>query len=613
MTIRLFTVVLLFFLVGCSVNPSLNSVKSRGGGVVADFNVLQFDDAPAVKPVSVADKSATGMEKGDYDFTLAEVVFREASYVDGKLPPSVKLVAKNRGFAPVSVSVMHDRDLSENMSTDTGTARAQVVPPRSEIVIARFDPRIGHASWRLAGYDTWSIGDFSARHMCPEGYRLPFPDGVVGRKTAPQYTTSTPYTRNAVVFSLPAGTQVLAARKGIVVRLDRNNDVLILHDDSTIATYSHLGAIAPGLRLGKEVKAGEQLGSVAESDGRSFLQLAVWRPEQLATNTLEPREKSDYQPVSFPLEFVEDAGGSGKSSHGRQTHATSASAAAATVSADSSKRGAYDFSLRDEQVPGSAYLPGSRAESRILAVNRGHAPVTVTFDLSADRTRNVRSDVQLPHTAVIPPRSERVLARLTALNGRVEMLYGCSYAWQLGDINSRHHSPDRYRFPFAKNVRAFASVPDKQEADPSIRHSVLFSLPVDSKVLAARSGIVVLVKTNNDIDVLHDDSTIATYRHLGNVDNGVYEGKHVSAGDVLGVAAKSEQPGKSFVQITVWRPEILSRDTVLQQKAESRVQKVSFPLEFCDGSNDCRVLTRNQQVSMELSGKRKSGRGEKQF
>jgi hypothetical protein len=125
---------------------------------------------------------------------------------------------------------------------------------------------------------------------------------------------------------------------------------------------------------------------------------------------------------------------------------------------------------------------------------------------------------------------------------------------------------------------------------------VQFSLPAESKVLAARNGVVVRVKNNNHLDILHNDSTIATYNHLGKVEKGIYAGKPVFAGDVLGVAGKSENPGKAYMQITVWRPEILSSGS-LRKEAAANFQSISFPLEFCSDSEDCRVLTHNQQIS----------------
>jgi hypothetical protein len=243
--------------------------------------------------------------------------------------------------------------------------------------------------------------------------------------------------------------------------------------------------------------------------------------------------------------------------------------------------------------------------ARIIAVNRGYAPVTVTFDLDPEMTENIKPDVSLPHTAVIHPQSELVLARLSPKDARKRMRYGCEYAWQLGDYTSRHQCPERYRFPFATNVRAIARVPDPRSSDPFTRYSVQFSLPVESMIVAARNGIVVRVKENNDLDVLHNDSTIATYKHLGKVAEGISAGKPVSAGDILGVAGRSGKSGEAFIQLTVWRPEQLPADALAKKSAASNIHMASFPLEFCSDVSGCGVLTHNQQVSVNSTRKKK--------
>lgn len=109
MTTRLFTVVFAAVLLGCASNPSLKSVKSREGGAVVNFNVLQFDKAPAVKALPAVEKPSTGSGNGDYDFSIEQVDFRESSFLgNGTQAPSVRLIAKNRGYAPVSVTVVYE-------------------------------------------------------------------------------------------------------------------------------------------------------------------------------------------------------------------------------------------------------------------------------------------------------------------------------------------------------------------------------------------------------------------------------------------------------------------------------------------------------------------------
>ena len=307
MTTRILTVLFTVVMFGCS-SPSLNNLLAGRGGGLADINIAEFGRAPAKIPQSNLDKPAVSTGIGKYDFSVEEVHFRESSFLaNGEQAPSVRIVARNRGYAPVSVTIAFDRDISENATWDATKAHTAVVPPKSEMEVARFDPINNRSHWKGFWHYTWEIGDYTARHTSPQGYRFPFAESVSAYASVSEDANSTPYTRNAVVFSMPAGARVLAARTGTVVRVSEKNDVDILHDDSTIATYSHLGEVAQGIQVGKTVAAGDTIGVAGKTAEQAYVQLAVWRPEPKAIATLENNDKSTFQAVSFPLEFCTDA------------------------------------------------------------------------------------------------------------------------------------------------------------------------------------------------------------------------------------------------------------------------------------------------------------------
>jgi murein DD-endopeptidase MepM/ murein hydrolase activator NlpD len=607
MTIRILIVLVTAVSLGCTFNPSLDRVTAREDGAVVGINVAQFDEAPARRTVPAPDAPPGGPGIGPYDFSVEEVRFRESAFLsNGNEAPSVKLIARNRGYAPVSVTVTYDCDLSENMASEVNKRHTSVVPPRSETVLARFDPPNNRTKWKLYWNSTWALGDYTARHECRERYRVPFPDSVQAHAGVPANRESSPYARNAVVFSTAAEAKVLAARKGTVVRISDNNDVDILHNDSTIATYSHLGAVAPGIREGRVVEDGEPVGSAAKSGDGAYMQLAVWRPEQQATTALGANSKYVFEQVSFPLEFRADSRGSEGVTKNRPVPSAPAAPTSGKASIAKAKTGEYDFSLTDVLSAESSYMPDTPRTARIMAVNRGYAPVSVTLDFDRASTENVKPDISLPHTAVILPQTETVLVRLSPVDPVKGMKLNYRYVWQLGDYATRHECPEHYRFPFANNVRAYAYVPDPKASDQLTRYSVQFSLPSRSKVLAVRNGVVVRVKKNNDIDILHGDSTIATYSHLGRVEKAVLAGKRVSAGDMLGVAGISEKPGEAYMQITVWRPDPSSNATLFKKDAGPNFRMTSFPLEFCSDAHDCRILRYNQPISFKSAGKKEA-------
>ncbi|TAF48788.1 MAG: M23 family metallopeptidase, partial [Sphingobacteriia bacterium] len=75
-------------------------------------------------------------------------------------------------------------------------------------------------------------------------------------------------------FTMPEGTAVHAARSGVVIQLvDKNNQgcgnetcknfnnyINILHDDGSIANYSHLQQNGVSCQLGQRVNAGDRIG-----------------------------------------------------------------------------------------------------------------------------------------------------------------------------------------------------------------------------------------------------------------------------------------------------------------------------------------------------------------
>lgn len=605
MSFRIFIVLLPVVLLGCSSNFSLDNVVAGNGGALVDFNVAQFDKPPAAQAVPALANPMVNSASGTYDFTVEEVQFRESSFLaNGRETPSLKLLAKNRGSAPVSVTIIFDRDISENATWDFNKFHTLVVPPRSEMEVARFDPINIHSKYKAAWYFRWHIGDYTARHVCTEGYRLPFSEKIAAHAVEPDETALNSYSRNAVLFAMPANSAVLAARDGLVVRIDKNTTLDIVHDDLTIATYEHLGQIAQGIRVGKAVKVGDLLGFAQAATGPAYLRFAVWRPELRAVDGVAVHESSVFQAVSLPVRFRGDLGNGTARRHEQPSSLAATAPAVPKGSASKAKAGDYDFFIIDNHTERSSSMPAISTASRIIAVNRGYAPVSVTLDLKPGTTDNVRPDVALPHTAVVPPQSELVLARLSPLNPEKSMRYGCNFFWQLGDFTTQHDCPENYRLPFAAGVRAYAAVPDRKNSHPTMRHSVQFYLPAGAKVLAARKGIVVRVKNDEDIDVLQDDATIATYSHLERVASGIDAGKRVAAGDMLGNVGKSATPGEGFMNLTVWRPARISTGALVKNGAAANFYGESLPMKFCFNSRRCTVLTRSQPVAAGFAKKK---------
>lgn len=275
----------------------------------------------AMPPSSLAPQDAkpgtgavAGAAKRGYDFTVNETKIAPPSYLPvGSVREAYDIIASNRGNAPVSVTIGSDPGASLNMATDKALPLTAVVPPHTDRTLVHVSVKVKNEAYRFGYTCSWSIGDHDARHQCPERYRFPFGDKVRAFAGVSDAVDSTPYTRYAVIFSLPAPSPVLTARKGTVVRIAPDDKIDILHDDATIATYSHLGKIAEGVVVGKALAAGDVVGTAGAADNRgvAFFQLTVWRPEpRPSASTAVQGPNPGYDLVSFPLEFcTTDSGG----------------------------------------------------------------------------------------------------------------------------------------------------------------------------------------------------------------------------------------------------------------------------------------------------------------
>jgi len=271
----------------------------------------------------------------------------------------------------------------------------------------------------------------------------------------------------------------------------------------------------------------------------------------------------------------------------------------------------YDFTVRDIKAAPPSYLPTDsvRTAYDITAFNNGNAPVSVTIGIDPASSQNIATDKTLPFNAVVTPESDQALVRIGPKMKNEAYNFRYAYSWNIGDYTAIHNCPEHYRFPFGNNVMAFASVSGNANTSTYTRYAVIFSMPVGTPVLAARKGIVVKITTDN-VDILHDDSTIASYGHLGKVSEGIVAGKTVSTEDVIGEASTAGDQKEAYMQLTVWRPEprpVASLKTVSQSAG---FDFVSFPLEFCStGSSECRVITQDQVVSRnKMTESKKQGK-----
>jgi len=197
---------------------------------------------------------------------------------------SVHFEAENPLYAPVELSLRFSQ-LRGLGYPDPDRELTWVLPPRSRERVLTLT-RLNDGSTPEARYEfEYRLGDPAARHRPDAPYRVPF--AVASHFPVTQaypdvITHTTEDSRHAVDIAMPIGTDIFAARGGVVITtrgdnyrsgLDPARDapaanvVQILHDDGTFAVYAHLNWNTIRVRPGDRVQRGQY---IADSGNTGF-------------------------------------------------------------------------------------------------------------------------------------------------------------------------------------------------------------------------------------------------------------------------------------------------------------------------------------------------------
>jgi len=193
----------------------------------------------------------------------------------GNSDGSVSFYLRNLLHAPLTV----DAELAEAR----GATVEMLLPPRvtlaplERVEVARVRATNPLEQGEVEIAHTAVIGDPKAVHDDRVVYAWPFPPGAnaqlsQGPGGPTHHDTGSRY---AIDLAVPEGTPVLAARAGTVIFLesryfesgmdrakyiDRANQVRILHDDGSMASYGHLYPASIDLEPGQRVEVGQKIG-----------------------------------------------------------------------------------------------------------------------------------------------------------------------------------------------------------------------------------------------------------------------------------------------------------------------------------------------------------------
>jgi len=228
---------------------------------------------------------------------------------------SVKIIFTNKNIFDVTIRVKSnykDIDAQERFK------KVFILKANSSVVFANLNIISSNSSYRY--HYGWIMGSKDAKHNDNYLYRLPYSKNVdavlsQGFNTIYSHKGRSKY---AVDFAMCEGSEVVAARGGIVVKTKSSsniggydkkysahgNYITIYHDDGTFGIYYHLKKGGVVVKVGDKVKRGTLIGYSGNTGYSSgpHLHFAVFRATKMMnTKTIKVKFKTKDGVVTNPI------------------------------------------------------------------------------------------------------------------------------------------------------------------------------------------------------------------------------------------------------------------------------------------------------------------------
>lgn len=182
------------------------------------------------------------------------------------------VLVDNNEFCPVSMLI--DLELT-NMSSSNGNHKIFVIPAMTKgFIITKLQIIKPNGGGGFKTKSQANYGDSTVMNPTDYVYSLPFQKGksfVVHQGYNGNFSHQN---ENSIDFTMPIGTEILAARNGVVVKVVENNNqgcadrscasfnnyILIYHNDGTFSQYVHLKLNGAVVQEGDVVKENDLIG-----------------------------------------------------------------------------------------------------------------------------------------------------------------------------------------------------------------------------------------------------------------------------------------------------------------------------------------------------------------
>lgn len=187
----------------------------------------------------------------------------------------VSIFVTNNYFAPVSFKFWFEE--SSNMLSSKPLPLSSEIQAHKSYRLLGIEPEHGGLAWRYRYNYSYQLGRLNPTHSKSCYYLPPVPDDTaykVSQGFSGDFSHNGDYSKYAVDITMPIGTDVVAARGGIIIERKtdfvlngthdkfkrRANVIRILHSDGTIGTYAHLEFRTMKFKEGELVQTGQVIG-----------------------------------------------------------------------------------------------------------------------------------------------------------------------------------------------------------------------------------------------------------------------------------------------------------------------------------------------------------------
>ncbi|WP_299765332.1 M23 family metallopeptidase [uncultured Dokdonia sp.] len=183
------------------------------------------------------------------------------------------IYADNNEYCPVSIQL--EFTVTNLRLHDQNNSVYVIQPHQKKQLVTQLTVIDKRKGYKLSYTSLTNYGDTTKDTYDQEyHYDLPFAKGASFQVDQGYNGTFSHYTKNALDFDMPIGSEVHAIRDGIVVKVVKqhnqncgtkeckqyNNHIIIYHSDGTFAEYTHLKQNGATVAIGDSIRQGQLIG-----------------------------------------------------------------------------------------------------------------------------------------------------------------------------------------------------------------------------------------------------------------------------------------------------------------------------------------------------------------